>query len=104
MKELVEEQMPGYGDVLKSVLIAAVAFHRSRHTDIGLLDFALALHLFEGGHGVRAHNGTLYWYVDGAFRPYSGCVSDSALSCIRKKCKYLENVFALLDIYLFTIL
>ena len=81
------------GSDVRRVLIAAMALHRCRPCDVGLREHCLLLHILLGGDVLRAHNGVLYMYCDGSWRPFEGLISEGVLAICRRSFLQVEGVF-----------
>jgi hypothetical protein len=92
----VNTAFPQLIDRVRRVIAAAVYLHRARACDLSVLEHVYLIHILEGGVGVRAHNGSLYSYRDGAWHPYSGCISEEILYRCRMNSIAIEGLFTML--------
>jgi hypothetical protein len=93
LQDTISELCGGWDKDLVRLGVAALAFYRSRYCDIGVREHVLMLHIIAGGDLIRAYDGVLYTYEDGAFHMYSGLVSESILTVCRSFLMCLEGLF-----------
>ena len=60
---------------------------------IGLREHVLLLHIIEGDTSIRAHDGTLLNYNDGAWHQFIGVISEAILKRCKEYLIQLEGVF-----------
>ena len=81
---------------VESLLVAASCVFDKRMGDLGVREHVLLLFIVDGDTHLRAHNGAVYQYAHGAWTPFEGLVSDSALGRIKDFLLHLEGLFRLL--------
>ncbi|CAK0879999.1 unnamed protein product [Prorocentrum cordatum] len=91
------EHLPGASDELVRVAAAAIPCRFCRLVDIGLRGHCMLLHLFIGDILIRARDGVLRVYQDGAWQAYNGVIAESVLARCRSYLIYLEGIFLLLE-------
>ena len=75
---------------------AGVALYKTRLSDIGIREQVFLLHLIDGGRQIRAHNGSIFMYQDGAWQLFNGVVPESLLLRFRRFLLRLEGMFLVL--------
>ena len=81
---------------VESLIVAASCVYDKRLSDIGVREHVLLLWIVDGDCNLRSHNGTVYQYGQGAWTPFEGLVTDSALGRIKDFLLHLEGIFRLI--------
>lgn len=90
---LITQHVPHWPPSYKHLTLGALALYTKRIIDIGLCEHVLLLHIMEGDNYIRSHDGTFYFYDDGAFRIYSGVISESVLGRCKAYLLALQGLF-----------
>ena len=72
---------------------AGVALYKTRLSDIGIREQVFLLHLIDGGRQIRAHNGSIFMYQDGAWQLFNGVVPEWLPLRFRRFLLRLEGMF-----------
>ena len=89
-----------WGNVSPGALKVAVVLtlvHRCRLLDICMKEYVHILYSVEGRDYMRAHNGTLFLYDNGAYSPFVGIFGVSTLGRVRRVMQRVEGLLRLLD-------
>ena len=97
MKGFVDEQMKESSIKIRKLVTAAMAVYRSRGCDLATREHCLIMHIALGNDHVRAHNGLLHMYTDGAWTMYNGVVAENVMSASRRFLLHLEGLFLYLS-------
>ena len=74
--------------------MAAVCVYRLRMVDMSIREHVLLMWIIEGERHLRAHEGTLYQYIEvGAWQPWRGFPSEERLARVKQFFLFLEGVF-----------
>ena len=76
----------GLGDVpdVHKVAVVLLLTYRLRLLDMSMLQHVAIIYAIEGGEWMRSHNGTLFLYANGAWRPFIGVFPVSTMSRVRR--------------------
>lgn len=81
----------------KRVVLCAMLLYKRRLRDTGLHEHVETLHALCWGKHIKAHNGVAFIHKDGAWRKYSGVVSEGLLYNLRSQLQALQGIFACLS-------
>ena len=96
LREHVELSWPDASPDAVKVGVVLSLVHRCRLVDISMKEYVHILYCIEGGRYMRAHNGTLFLYDNGAYKPFVGIFSVSTLTRVRKVLLRVEGLLRLL--------
>ena len=91
----VKAKLGDYPEVLK-VAVVLLMTYRLRLLDMSMLQHVAIIYAIEGGDWMRSHNGTLYLYANGAWRPFTGVFPVSTLSRVRRALLRAEGLLKVL--------
>ena len=97
LRAVVEKSWPDVSaDAVKVGVVLSVV-HRCRLLDICMKEYVHILYCIEGGNYMRAHNGTLFLYSNGAYKPFVGIFTVSTLTRVQKVLLRVEGLLRLLS-------
>ena len=93
LREFVSRERPDWSDELQHLAVGALFCARHRLIDTGMREHVHLLYIIAGGHYLRAHSGTAYYYSNGAFRPFLGVPPQTVLARVKEYLLRLEGLF-----------
>ena len=75
----------------QQVAVVLLIMYRLRLVDMSMKEYVHVIHAIEGDRFLRAHNGTLYLYADGAWRAFCGIFPVSVLTRVRRVLLLVEG-------------
>ena len=82
--------------VVQQIAVVLLLTFKLRLVDMSMKEYVHLIWAIEGDRFLRAHNGTLYLYVDGAWRAFSGIFPVSVITRVRLVLQYAEGFLRLL--------
>ena len=81
---------------VQEVAVVLLLTHQLRLVDMSMKEYVHIIYAIEGDRHLRSHNGTLYLYQDGAWRPFCGIFPVSVLTRVRRVLSRLEGLLHML--------
>ena len=82
--------------VASQTAVVVLLVYRLRLVDMSMKEYVHIIHAIEGDKYLRAHNGTLYLYSDGAWKSFCGIFPVSVLTRVRRVLSLVEGFLRLL--------